>query len=247
VAWAFEPVGQVFGAAVYATGYTSGYSCPGVRGSSGGMTPGRPATQVSGRGDAGSFGPLVQAMYQARRTALGRARGGGRPAVPGVVSPRRAGFHGQRHRGARRGERRLVGVGSVYLTTHSVLVTLIAAVSAGACLARAVARAFIRDCCLQPTVPRTAVSYAIASARQPTTTQSDRILLQLTEHVSGEYLTLPVSRRGPRGVQAEIAGTHAQGLAACLTLPSEEHCAIAEHGDYPEPRQPGTRQERMGW
>ena len=29
----------------------------------------------------------------------------------------------------------LVGVGSVYLTTHSVLVTLIAAVSAGACLA----------------------------------------------------------------------------------------------------------------
>jgi uncharacterized protein YbjQ (UPF0145 family) len=72
VAWAFEPVGQVFGAAVYATGYTSGYSCPGVRGSSGGMTPGRPATQVSGRGDAGSFGPLVQAMYQARRTALGR-------------------------------------------------------------------------------------------------------------------------------------------------------------------------------
>jgi hypothetical protein len=68
----------------------------------------------------------------------------------------------------------------------------------GGCLARAVARAFIRDCCLQPTVPRTAVSYAIASARQPTTTQSDRILLQLTEHVSGEYVTLPVSRRGPR-------------------------------------------------
>jgi uncharacterized protein YbjQ (UPF0145 family) len=68
----FEPVGQVFGAAVYATGYTSGYSCPGVRESSGGMTPGRPATQVSGRGDAGSFGPLVEAMYQARRTALGR-------------------------------------------------------------------------------------------------------------------------------------------------------------------------------
>ena len=68
----FEPVGQVFGAAVYATGYTSGYSCPGVRGSSGGMTSGRPATQVSGRGDPGSFGPLVQAMYQARRTAIDR-------------------------------------------------------------------------------------------------------------------------------------------------------------------------------
>ena len=30
------------------------------------------ATQVSGRGDAGSFGPLVEAMYQARRTALAR-------------------------------------------------------------------------------------------------------------------------------------------------------------------------------
>jgi hypothetical protein len=147
---------------------------------------------------------------------------------------------------ARRGERCLVGVGSVYLTTHSVLVTLIAAVSAGGCLARAVARAFIRDCCLQPTVPRTAVSYAIASARQPTTTQSDRILLQLTEYVSGEYVTLPVSRRGPRGVQAGIAGSRAQGLAACLTLPGEEDCAIAEPGDYLEPRQPGTRQERMG-
>ena len=68
----FEPVGQVFGAVVYATGHTSGYSCLGARGSSGGMTPGRPATQMSGRGDAGSFGPLVEAMYQARRTALGR-------------------------------------------------------------------------------------------------------------------------------------------------------------------------------
>ena len=72
-------------------------------------------------------------------------------------------------------------------------------------------------------------------------------LLQLTEYVSGEYVTLPVSRRGPRGVRAGIAGSHAQGLAACLTLPGEEDCAIAEHGDYPEPRQPGTRQERMGW
>ena len=97
--------------------------------------------------------------------------------------------------------------------------------------ARSRPRAFIRDCCLQPTVPRTAVSYAIASARQPTTTQSDRILLQLTEHVSGEYVTLPVSRRGPRGVQAGIAGSHAQELAACLTPPGEEHCAIAGHGD----------------
>ena len=64
---------------------------------------------------------------------------------------------------------------------------------------------------------------------------------------SGEYVTLPVSRRGPRGVRAGIAGSHAQGFAACLTLPGEEDCAIAGRGDYPEPRQPGTRQERMGW
>ena len=30
----FEPVGQVFGAAVYAVGYARGYGCPGERGSS---------------------------------------------------------------------------------------------------------------------------------------------------------------------------------------------------------------------
>jgi uncharacterized protein YbjQ (UPF0145 family) len=47
----FEPVGQVFGAAVYAVGYTGGYGCPGER---------------------GSFGPLVEAMYQARHTAIDR-------------------------------------------------------------------------------------------------------------------------------------------------------------------------------
>src|SRR5947207_2355570 len=68
----FEPVGQVFGAVVYATGYGIGYSCPGAWGSSGGRTPAGFATQVSGRGDAGSFGPLVEAMYQARQTAIDR-------------------------------------------------------------------------------------------------------------------------------------------------------------------------------
>ena len=68
----FEPVGQVFGAAVYSAGYASGYSCSGARGSSGGGTPGQAATQVSGRGGPGSFGPLVQAMYQARHTAIDR-------------------------------------------------------------------------------------------------------------------------------------------------------------------------------
>jgi len=67
----FEPVGQVFGAAVYAAGY-AGYSCPGGSGSSRGQRPARPATQVSGQGDLGSFGPLVEAMYQARRTAIDR-------------------------------------------------------------------------------------------------------------------------------------------------------------------------------
>jgi hypothetical protein len=35
----FEPVGQVFGAAVYAAGYASGYSCPGAWGSSGDRRP----------------------------------------------------------------------------------------------------------------------------------------------------------------------------------------------------------------
>ena len=68
----FEPVGQVFGAAVYAVGFTGGYTCPGVWGSSGGGTQGPPATQVSGRGGFGSFRPLVQAMYDARRTAIDR-------------------------------------------------------------------------------------------------------------------------------------------------------------------------------
>jgi uncharacterized protein YbjQ (UPF0145 family) len=68
----FEPVGQVFGAAVYAAGSASGYSCPGTWRSADGGTSARPATQVSGRGGLGSFGPLVQAMYQARHTAIDR-------------------------------------------------------------------------------------------------------------------------------------------------------------------------------
>jgi uncharacterized protein YbjQ (UPF0145 family) len=68
----FEPVGQVFGAAVYDAGAASGYSCPGAPGSPGDGSPPRPATQVSGLGGAGSFGPLVQAMDQARHTAVDR-------------------------------------------------------------------------------------------------------------------------------------------------------------------------------
>src|ERR1039457_6812296 len=68
----FEPVGQVFGAAVYSAGGASGYSCPPAQGSSGGGLPPGPATQVSGRGGLGSFGPLVQTMDLARHTAVGR-------------------------------------------------------------------------------------------------------------------------------------------------------------------------------
>jgi uncharacterized protein YbjQ (UPF0145 family) len=68
----FEPVGQAFGAAVYAAGYASGYSCPGAWGSSGHRTPAGPTSQVPGRRDAGPFGPLVEAMYQARQTAIDR-------------------------------------------------------------------------------------------------------------------------------------------------------------------------------
>ena len=70
----FEAVGQVLGAAVYNVGYTGGYGCPGAWGSYGvawgvGRTP---RTQVSSRGGYGSFGPLVQTMYEARRKAIGR-------------------------------------------------------------------------------------------------------------------------------------------------------------------------------
>jgi uncharacterized protein YbjQ (UPF0145 family) len=68
----FEPVGQVFGATVYSAGSASGYSCPGAWGSSGDRLPSQTAAQVSGQGGLGSFGPLVQAMYQARRTAIDR-------------------------------------------------------------------------------------------------------------------------------------------------------------------------------
>jgi uncharacterized protein YbjQ (UPF0145 family)/uncharacterized protein YciI len=66
----FEPVGQVFGAAVYSVGY-SGYSCPGTWGSRREVTPAQ-ATQVSGQGGSESFGPLVRAMGQARHKSIDR-------------------------------------------------------------------------------------------------------------------------------------------------------------------------------
>ena len=62
----FEPVGQVFGAAVFAAGSFTGADCPGAGAS------GPPRVQVSGQTGQGSFGPLVRAMYQARHTALDR-------------------------------------------------------------------------------------------------------------------------------------------------------------------------------
>jgi uncharacterized protein YbjQ (UPF0145 family) len=69
----FQPVGQVLGAAVYNLGYTGGYGCPGAWAGYGGFaTPFRSVTSVSGQGGYGSFGALVQTMYQARRSAIDR-------------------------------------------------------------------------------------------------------------------------------------------------------------------------------
>ena len=68
----FEPVGQVFGAAVYAAGAASGLGCPAAGGSAGGGMAGGAAARAQRRGSPAFFGPLVQAMYQARDTAIGR-------------------------------------------------------------------------------------------------------------------------------------------------------------------------------
>jgi uncharacterized protein YbjQ (UPF0145 family) len=74
----FEPVGQVLGAAVYNIGYR-GYGCPAYGGGYGygigygGMNPYNSRTATSGSGGgAGAYGPLVQTLYHARRTAIGR-------------------------------------------------------------------------------------------------------------------------------------------------------------------------------
>jgi uncharacterized protein YbjQ (UPF0145 family) len=69
----FEPVGQVLGAAVYNIGYTGGWSCPGAWAGYGGFaSPYRSVTAVSGGGGMGSFGPMVQTLYQARHKAIER-------------------------------------------------------------------------------------------------------------------------------------------------------------------------------
>ena len=68
----FEPVGQVLGACVYNIGYTGGYGCPGgwSSGYFGGFAVA--STQVSGQGGWASYGPLAQAMYDARHKAISR-------------------------------------------------------------------------------------------------------------------------------------------------------------------------------
>lgn len=60
----FSPVGQAFGAAVYAAGSASGSSCPGVPASTSGEMP--------ALGAAGGFEPLVEAIDQARHAAVDR-------------------------------------------------------------------------------------------------------------------------------------------------------------------------------
>jgi uncharacterized protein YbjQ (UPF0145 family) len=75
----FEPVGQVFGAAVFGVAYGDGYSCPRTSASSrdaAGAAPSGQFQETDGQGaerdDHGPLGPLVRAMDQARRTAVER-------------------------------------------------------------------------------------------------------------------------------------------------------------------------------
>jgi uncharacterized protein YbjQ (UPF0145 family) len=69
----FEPAGQVLGAAVYNVGYTGGFNCPGAwAGYAGYGAPVASVTAVSGDDTVGSYGPMVQTLYEARRTALAR-------------------------------------------------------------------------------------------------------------------------------------------------------------------------------
>jgi uncharacterized protein YbjQ (UPF0145 family) len=68
----FAPVGQVFGAAVYAAASAAGSSCPGTPGSAGGTMAAPLSAQAPGRDDPGSSGPLVEAMYEARHAAIDR-------------------------------------------------------------------------------------------------------------------------------------------------------------------------------
>ena len=82
----FEPVGQVFGAAVFGIAYGDGYACPRITASSRDALQARPSGQLPegdqqgpeqrGQGPErdgqGPLGPLARAMDQARRTAVER-------------------------------------------------------------------------------------------------------------------------------------------------------------------------------
>jgi uncharacterized protein YbjQ (UPF0145 family) len=68
----FEAAGQVLGAAVFNVGYTGGYYCPGAWGTSQFAWGPNARTQMSGQGGYGSFGPMVDVLYKARRTAIRR-------------------------------------------------------------------------------------------------------------------------------------------------------------------------------
>jgi uncharacterized protein YbjQ (UPF0145 family) len=78
----FEPVGQVFGAAVFGVAYGDGYSCPRTSASSAEAVQAGPVAssdqqperdgQGPERDEEGPLGPLVRAMDQARLTAVER-------------------------------------------------------------------------------------------------------------------------------------------------------------------------------
>jgi uncharacterized protein YbjQ (UPF0145 family) len=67
----FEPVGQVFGAAVFGTGYATSYRCPGSQASSRSPDDAGSA-EAPERGSLAALAPLVQAMDGARQTAMER-------------------------------------------------------------------------------------------------------------------------------------------------------------------------------
>lgn len=70
----FEPVGQVLGAAVYNIGFPGGTGCPtyGIDSNSYQRARLSVYTVVSGSGASSAYGPLVNALYSARRMALRR-------------------------------------------------------------------------------------------------------------------------------------------------------------------------------
>ena len=68
----FEPVGQVFGAAVFGIARGDGYSCPKIMASSREAVEARTSGQLAQQDGQGPLGPLVRAMDQARHTAIER-------------------------------------------------------------------------------------------------------------------------------------------------------------------------------